>query len=78
MVDFLKNNTFISMEDYLWKYSIPYLRIMSIDNTRIHYLSDKQEIKKNATVINSAEDLLNDFGIPIISTNNNNSNKDNK
>lgn len=35
---------------------------MCADNTHIHYLSEKQAQRKNATVIDSAEDLLNDLG----------------
>jgi hypothetical protein len=65
MVDFLKANTFVTMEDYKWNLSIPMIRLMSIDNTRIHYLSEKQAKMKNATVINSVEDLMNDLGVPV-------------
>ena len=38
---------------------------MCADNTRIHYLSDKQAAMKNATVINDAESLINDLGFDI-------------
>lgn len=62
MVDFLKANPFVSMEDYKWGLSVPMIKIMSMDNTHIHYLSEKQAQRKNATVINNAEDLLNDLG----------------
>lgn len=62
MVDFLKANPFVSMEDYKWGLSVPMIKIMSMDNTHIHYLSEKQAQRKNATVISNAEDLLNDLG----------------
>lgn len=62
MVDFLKAYPFVSMEEYKWGLSIPMIKLMSIDNTHIHYLSEKQAQRKGATVINSAEDLLNDLG----------------
>lgn len=65
MVDFLKANPFVSMEDYKWGLSVPMIRLMCADNTHIHYLSDKEQKMKNATTINSAEDLLNDLGAPI-------------
>lgn len=65
MVDFLKANPFVSMEDYRWKLSVPMIRIMSMDNTRVHYLSENQAKKKGATKINGAEDLMNDLGIPL-------------
>ena len=65
MVDFLKSNPFVTMDDYKWGLSAPMIRLMSIDNTRVHYLSDKQAQRKNATVIDSAEELMNDLGMPI-------------
>lgn len=65
MVDFLKAYPFISMEEYKWKLSVPMIRLMLMDNTRIHYLSEKESKMKNATVINSADDLMNDLGVPI-------------
>lgn len=65
MVDFLKANPFVSMEDYMWKLSVPMIRLMSIDNTRVHYLSEKQAKMKGATKINGAEDLMNDLGISL-------------
>jgi hypothetical protein len=71
MVDFLKANPFVSMETYKWELSSPMIKIMSSDNTHIHYLSEKEQKMKNATVINSADDLLNDLGVNIDMTANN-------
>ena len=65
MVDFLKANPFVTMEEYKWGLSVPMIRLMSIDNTRVHDLSEKQAQEKNATKIDSAEDLMNDLGMPI-------------
>lgn len=65
MVDFLKANPFVTMEEYKWGLSVPMIRLMSIDNTRVHYLSEKQAKEKNATKIDSAEDLMNDLGMQI-------------
>ena len=62
----------MNMEDYKWKLSYPMMRIMCADNTRIHYLSEKQANMKNATVVNSAEDLMNDLGFSIDINKNNN------
>ena len=67
MVDFLKNNAFVSLEDYKWNLNPRMIRIMSVDNTRVHYLSEKQAKRKNATVIDDAGALLNDLGVPMIS-----------
>jgi hypothetical protein len=65
MVDFLKANPFVTMEDYKWKLSVPFIRLMISDNTRIHYMSEKEAKKENAVVINDAEDLMNDLGMSI-------------
>jgi hypothetical protein len=66
MVDFLKANPFVSMEDYRWKYSVPYLRLMAVDNTRVIYLSEEQVKNRKAKKYrgNSSNDL-NDLGIPV-------------
>lgn len=65
MVDFLKANPFVTMDDYKWGLSVPMIRIMISDNTRIHYMSEKEAKKENAVVINDADDLMNDLGMSI-------------
>lgn len=64
MVDFLKANPFISMEDYKWRLSVPMIKIMAMDNTHINYLSDKQIERRNSKVIGNGT-KLNDLGLPI-------------
>jgi hypothetical protein len=66
MVDFLKAFPFMTMEDYRWNLSIPMIRIMMIDHTRVEYLSKKEVERSKATVISSADELLNDLGCPIM------------
>ena len=65
MVDFLKANPFVTMDDYKWGLSVPMIRLMIQDNTRIHYMSEKESKKENAVVINDADDLMNDLGMSI-------------
>ena len=67
MVDFLKANPFITYEQYRWVLSVPMIRLMSADNTRVHYLSEKEAKKKKAVVVNDAEALMNDLGAPVLS-----------
>ena len=69
MVDFLKANPFMTMDDYLWKYSIPMIKIMGMDNSHVNYLSEKQakrhmthDLFKGAT---GMEELNNDLGVKI-------------
>lgn len=69
MVDFLKQNPFVTREKYMWEWTIPQIRLASYDFTHVKYLSEEEtKNKKNKTVtktINSAEDLINDLGFPI-------------
>ena len=70
MVDFLKANPFITYEQYRWGLSVPMIRLMSADNTRIHYLSEKEAQNRKAKVINIGN--INDLGLPIFGIENNN------
>lgn len=75
MADFIKAHTMYTFEDYKWNLNPRLIKIMCADNTHIHYLSEKEQKMKNAVVINSVEDLINDLGAPIdISQNNVNGN----
>lgn len=68
MVDFLKANPFVSMDDYLWRYSVPYIRLMAADNTRVIYLSEEQAKKQTtAKYGRGSQTNLTDLGIPIFS-----------
>jgi hypothetical protein len=64
MMDFLKAYPNITRNEYLWELSVPMIKLMSIDNTRVHYLSEKDVKRKNAKVIDGTN-LKNDLGIPI-------------
>ena len=70
MVDFLKANPFISYEQYRWGLSVPMIRLMSTDNTRVHYLSEK-EVKNRKTKVVDGKNI-NDLGLPIFDGINNN------
>ena len=69
MVDFLKANPYMSMEDYMWKYSIPMIKIMGMDNSHVNYLSEKQAKKRGGKTIDTKtktiEEISNDLGIKI-------------
>lgn len=63
-MDFLKANPFVSMEDYKWGLSVPMIRLMSIDNTRVHYLTEKQAQNRKSKTIDGSN-ITSDLGIPI-------------
>lgn len=59
-----------TIEDYKWNLNPRFIKLMCADNTHIHYLSEKEQKMKNATVINSVDDLFNDLGVNIDITSN--------
>ena len=69
MVDFLKANPFMTMDDYLWKYSIPMIKIMGMDNSHVNYLSEKEAQNRQGKVVNTkgvdVQELNNDLGVAI-------------
>ena len=64
MVDFLKSHPNITMEEYKWKLNPAMVKIMLIDNTHIHYLSEAEAEYRKSHRYNDG-DALNDLGIPI-------------
>lgn len=65
ITDFIKAHTMYTIEDYKWNLNPRFVRIMCADNTRIHYMSEKESKLENAVVINDADDLMNDLGMSI-------------
>ena len=65
----MKANPYMSMEDYMWKYSIPMIKIMGMDNSHVNYLSEKQAKKRGGKIIDTktktVEEISNDLGIKI-------------
>lgn len=55
-----------TVEDYKWNLNPRMIRLMSADNTRVHYLSEKEAKRKKAVVVNDASALMNDLGVPIM------------
>ena len=69
MVDFLKNNPDMTIEDYRWNYSIPMIKVMGMDNSHLKPLSDEEKKKREGSVVNmkgkSVQELNNDLGVKI-------------
>ena len=68
MMDFLKANPHVTREDYMWKWTIPQIRLAGMDYTHIVYLDEEAAKMANAITIDDADDVLNiqNLGIPII------------
>lgn len=52
----------MTIENYLWDYSIPMIKLMGIDNSHVDY---GKKIKTTDLSNKSVEELNNDLGIPI-------------
>lgn len=65
ITDFIKAHPMYTIDDYKWNLNPRFIRIMCIDNTRIHYMSERESKMENAIMINSADDLMNDLGMNI-------------
>lgn len=63
MIDFLKNNPYVTREEYLWEWTIPQIRLASYDFTHVRYLSEKEVEKKNAKAYDNPEDFMRDLGL---------------
>lgn len=68
MADFLKNHPFVSMDDYMWNMNPCLIKLMAIDNTRVHYLSDKERERRKTRYIDGTN-ISSDLGVPIFGEN---------
>lgn len=68
MADFLKNHPFVSMEDYMWRMNPCLIKLMAIDNTRVHYLSDTEKKRRNTQYVDGTN-ISSDLGVPIFGEN---------
>lgn len=55
----------VTMEQYMWHMTVPQIALAKHDSTHIVYLSEKEIEKRKVKKIDSAEDLINDLGLPI-------------
>ena len=71
MVDFIKAFPSVSIDDYLWKLSVPMVQLMRFDNTHLEHLSEKEakrrKAERDAVQIGGEYgfDGLNDLGQPM-------------
>jgi hypothetical protein len=72
MMDFLKAYPSFTVEDYLWRFSLPMLKVMMYDASKTLYLSEKDAKKYHArhpkfdskNMYTDPDALLNDLGLP--------------
>lgn len=72
MMDFLKSFPFITREQYMWEWTVPQIKLASVDSTRVLYLSEEQSRELKAKVFDGGNlGELNDLGVPIFGKLNN-------
>lgn len=67
MTDFLKQNPYVSREEYMWGMSVAQTRLAMYDYTHTEYLSDKQVqmLKARNNACSDVEDFAKMFGMKI-------------
>ena len=72
MSNFLRAKRYVSKEEYLWQWTIPQVKLASLDYSHVEYLTEEQakaeKSRKNAVHIDNVMDLVNDLGIPVFNT----------
>lgn len=63
MSDCLRAIPSMTIEDYMWKYTIPQIKLMLYDYTHVEYHSEKDEPQKEEH--KTIDGFVNDLGIPI-------------
>jgi hypothetical protein len=72
MIDFLKANPSVTMQSYMWEWTVPQIRLASADCSHVRYLTEKQaEMRKARKFDGNDFEALNDLGVPIFGLNNN-------
>lgn len=64
MVDFLRENPYVTKEEYLWEWTVPQIRLASYDFTHVIYLDDEQVKMRNGKKL-TEDGITSDFGMPI-------------
>lgn len=66
MIDFLRANPYLTREDYMWKWTIPQIRLAAYDFTHVEYLSEEEAKMRKAKVYDlDKEGEKNNLGIQI-------------
>lgn len=67
MIDFIKNNQTVTIEQYKWELTIPQIKIASHDFTHVEYIRDKKSVHKKPIGggYDNPYDFVNDLGLPI-------------
>ena len=65
MIDFLRQNPYVTKEEYMWKWTVPQIKLASHDFTHVVYLTDK-DIENSKTKMVDGTNLRSDLNVPIL------------
>lgn len=69
MMDFLKTFPCVTKDEYMWKWTIPQIKLASLDSTHTEHLSEEQarieEQRRNTQVYEGVTAFANDLGMKI-------------
>lgn len=70
MIDFLRANPFVTRDEYMWKWTMPQIRIAARDFTHIRYLTEKQaearKHKPSKEIYDDPNSFVNDLGFAML------------
>lgn len=70
MIDFLNQRPYVTREEYMWQWTIPQIRLASVDYSHIEHLSEEEakriKAKKNEVKYEDPKAFASALGIPII------------
>ena len=64
MIDFLRQNPFVTREEYMWVWTVPQIKLALYDFTHIVYLSEEQVKMRNGKKLDESS-LISDLGVPL-------------
>lgn len=69
MIDFLRANPYVSKEEYMWKWTVPQIKLASYDFSHIEYLDNVDSNKKDNPKEQSFDnpmDFMKSFGLGML------------
>lgn len=64
MIDFLRQNPYVTKEQYMWEWTVPQIKLATFDFTHIVYLSEEQVKMKKGKKLDE-NSLISDLGVPL-------------
>lgn len=71
MMDFIKTYPSVTIDDYMWKLTVPQIKLAACDYSHTNYLSEEEaEMRNGRNIFDNNGQMRNDLGLPIFNNNN--------